>query len=307
MESWQPPSDAAFRNVTIRQALSAQSVKTPHLQLKPFATPGQVWVSTDKNFGHWQEASLVMGVTGITGFTGITGPTGSNMTNVTGSTGPSVTIISLVTGATGSTGATGPTGSTGSTGSTGRGNITGATGAAGFTGQTGSTGATGLTGYTGSTGATGTANPGNSVTFSAYLNTPVEGVTGNGTVYTVICNTVITDLGSNYNSATGVFTAPTTGYYLFNVLIQLGNLNTAFTSGTVSLVTTSRTYTSYLGNVGNYCATTNILSNSQCFVALMSATDTATVQISVSGSTQIVSLVGQNTNPITQFSGFLVV
>ena len=40
-------------------------------------------------------------------------------------------------------------------------------------------------------------------------------VTGTGTVYTVICDTEIFDQGSDYNNATGTFTAPVTGrYYL---------------------------------------------------------------------------------------------
>lgn len=311
MESWQPPSDAAFRSVTIQQALSVQQVKTPHLQLKPFATPGQIWVSTDKNFGQWQDAALVRGWTGIVGVTGRTGPTGANYaSDLTGPTGASTPVTSLYTGPTGVTGFsgfTGPTGITGPTGLRGKGSLTGDTGPAGFTGLSGQTGAsTGNTGFTGSTGPTGLVNPGNSVTFSALLSTNIEGVTGNGTIYTVICDTVMVDTGSNYNNTTGVFTAPTTGYYLFNVLIELGNLNTLFTAGTVSLVTTARTYTSYLGNVGNYDSSTGTLSNAQCFLALMSATDTATVQISVSGSTKIVTLAGQPTNPITQFSGFLV-
>jgi len=52
--------------------------------------------------------------------------------------------------------------------------------------------------------------------FLAYLSTTVNSVTGDGTGYVVIYDTVIKDYGSDYNNATGVFTAPTTGRYYFN-------------------------------------------------------------------------------------------
>lgn len=52
--------------------------------------------------------------------------------------------------------------------------------------------------------------------FRAYLSANVNNVTGDGTVYTLICNTVLFDQQSNYNNSTGIFTAPVTGKYSFN-------------------------------------------------------------------------------------------
>ena len=49
--------------------------------------------------------------------------------------------------------------------------------------------------------------------FSAYLSSTASNVTGDGTVYTIICDTKSFDLNSDYNNTTGLFTAPVTGKY----------------------------------------------------------------------------------------------
>ena len=51
--------------------------------------------------------------------------------------------------------------------------------------------------------------------FSAYKSVNTLSVTGNGAVYTVICDAVTVNQGACYNNATGVFTAPVTGNYFF--------------------------------------------------------------------------------------------
>jgi len=53
-------------------------------------------------------------------------------------------------------------------------------------------------------------------TFSAYLSSTQSDVTGNGTAYTIISDTELFDIGSNYNNTTGIFTAPVTGRYTFS-------------------------------------------------------------------------------------------
>lgn len=57
---------------------------------------------------------------------------------------------------------------------------------------------------------------GSSVYFSAYLSAPTANVTGDGTnVGPIVFNTALANVGGGYNTATGVFTAPSTGFYAF--------------------------------------------------------------------------------------------
>jgi hypothetical protein len=52
--------------------------------------------------------------------------------------------------------------------------------------------------------------------FSAYINSVKTNVTGDGTNYIMIFDTVSFDNGSNYSNSTGAFTAPVAGKYLFS-------------------------------------------------------------------------------------------
>ena len=70
---------------------------------------------------------------------------------------------------------------------------------------------------------------GSSVYFSAYLSSPKSNVTGDGTQYTVIFDTTTSNFGSAYNTGTGVFTAPSTGFYSFSFDLCYLNFNTGQT------------------------------------------------------------------------------
>lgn len=65
---------------------------------------------------------------------------------------------------------------------------------------------------------------GSTVQFQAYLTSP-QTVAGGSTSDTIVFNTAIANVGSAYNTGTGVFTAPSNGFYAFSANIFYKNLN----------------------------------------------------------------------------------
>lgn len=114
--------------------------------------------------------------------------------------------------------------------------------------------------------------------FLAVLSATATNVTGNGAVYTVIPNTEVSDRGANYNNATGVFTAPLTGYYQFWCYIPVIGTTIA-TSIEVRIVTTGHTYVNTLTRAA---AATNI-ALTLSVLAPMTATDTASLRVICTG------------------------
>lgn len=87
----------------------------------------------------------------------------------------------------------------------------------------------------------------------AGLSSPQMNVTGDGTEATLICNNIITDPGSNYNSVTGIFTAPVTGLYQINVIWGMSGLTSSHTLGWGSVnVNGSDIIRPWYNNIVNY-------------------------------------------------------
>lgn len=139
--------------------------------------------------------------------------------------------------------------------------------------------------------------------FIAYNSTTRTNVTGDGTTYSVIFNTEVIDQGSDYNPATGVFTAPITGHYIFSIFLNLDNVTSGHTLGTIELITSNnifyRNFNPFAWSgvtSGKSCITLEVLCD-------MDTSDTASVDITISNSTLTVGLT--NINAENVFSGFL--
>lgn len=76
--------------------------------------------------------------------------------------------------------------------------------------------------------------------FQAYLTSP-QNFSGGSTAGTIIFDTTTANVGSAYNTATGIFTANATGFYGFSCTAYYNNLN--------SLSGVSQVILGYTGNV----------------------------------------------------------
>lgn len=114
--------------------------------------------------------------------------------------------------------------------------------------------------------------------FRVTLGTTTANVTGNNTAYDVAFDTETWDIGGNY--ASSLFTAPVTGKYRFETHIYVSGAGSAPTYGDIKIITSNRTYTHRMWDVGNSGGPGGMTFS---VLADMDAADTAKVQITIGG------------------------
>lgn len=138
--------------------------------------------------------------------------------------------------------------------------------------------------------------------FIAYATGTYSGQIGDGSIYTVQFRGESIDVGDDFTIST--FTATVPGTYLFNVSIDMKDLDPAdHTEVEVRLVTSNGDYSTKYSPLPSANTRTIVNVNT---LAPMDEGDKAHVDVIVSGGTSVVDIVGSNTTQLTRFSGTLI-
>jgi hypothetical protein len=141
--------------------------------------------------------------------------------------------------------------------------------------------------------------------FNVVRNADVANVTGDSTYYSVVFNGVNYNIGSNYNSTTGIYTAPKDGLYLFCYHVTIYGVTSNNTFGHMRLSTTNKDYDSNLENPWLTKDLNDELGRGAAVLAKLDAGDTAQVYIFYGNSSKVIGLRGDVTQ--TWFNGGLYI
>jgi hypothetical protein len=138
--------------------------------------------------------------------------------------------------------------------------------------------------------------------FHVRNSSSLTNVTGDGTSYTIIWNSDQTDVGNNV--ASGVFTVPITGNYLFTTAFLLAGLTSSHTNLDCDFVCSAsdNSRIAYRANLGAQHRSSYFVVNSS-FIDHFDAGETVHVRLAVHGSSKVVDIdYAFNTN----FCGYLL-
>lgn len=141
--------------------------------------------------------------------------------------------------------------------------------------------------------------------FHAWISTAQPDVTGDSTSYNVIFQTERHDTSSSYNNATGVFTAPITGKYMFTSQVIYEGLTAGMTWGALGFWVNGAAYVGGISYVNPIAAAAlgSFYSNQGTVIMNISAGDTVQVRIFVTGGAKVVDL---NLQTASFFAGQLL-
>lgn len=143
--------------------------------------------------------------------------------------------------------------------------------------------------------------------FHAYLSANTSNdKTGDGTTYTVIFDSTTSNVGTIYNTATGVFTVPVTGKYLLYSQVTLQNLTIAASTCVFQIAPSAGLNCNNLINPGIVANANGNCSMWNSGLFNLSASDTVTVTVRVLNTTKTIGVTGDGSSGYSTFGGYLV-
>lgn len=128
-----------------------------------------------------------------------------------------------------------------------------------------------------------------SSSFLAYLTNTLSNVTGDSTDYQIIYDTLVSNVGSNFNLGTSVYTAPYNGVYYFSHITYVNNVTTAddlasyISAG--GLIWDARSSPVIRATVTGFCLTNSL-------IIPLNANNTVNFHTQCSGQTKTINLLG---------------
>ena len=140
--------------------------------------------------------------------------------------------------------------------------------------------------------------------FSAYCSSKIPSVTGDGEIYTVVFNEISFDHTTSYNKNTGVFTAPTDGFYQFGALIDCCSLSDSMQVGYTQITVAKQTYGLSYFNPASAMDMNHNASWSGSICVHMHAKDPAFITFAIFGESKTVGISGGKAG--SYFYGYLI-
>lgn len=149
---------------------------------------------------------------------------------------------------------------------------------------------------------TNTAQP----MISAYVATAQTNATGDGTSFDVIFDGVAAQNGSNYNTGTGKYTCPVTGFYLISYTVTFTGVTSAMNDGNSQILSSAGTIQKRSWNAAAIRAASNEAVISDCVITKRNASETLYVNIQISNGTKVASTKAESFGPFCYLSVSLI-